>query len=328
MYHKGMKWSFLCVVLFVLSVIWSVQAVDATAATTSVIRLVVPFTPGAGTDLTARTVANGFKEVLGKTVIIDNRPGGNTRIGTSIVAKAAPDGNTLLITNFTHASNPTLYKDLPYDTEKDFIPISLVNGYAMMIVIHPDLPVKTLSELIEYAKSKPGQLNFSTPGAGTPPHLSMEMLKSMAGLDIVHVPYPGASQAISDLLGKHVQVSAMSPLAIKSLVETGKLRAIAFCAAQRSPVFPGIPTVAEAGVPGYELLSWHALFAPAKTPKNVIDRLSQDAMKVLQSPAVTKKWDEMGYLSKASTPGETAAYVSSEIKRLGKLLTSLNIKGE
>jgi len=333
MHYQGMKRKFLCVVLFVLCAAWNVQVLDAIAAAgesqqskTGVIRLVVPFTPGGGTDITARVIALGYKEVLGKTVIIENRPGGNLRIGTRIVANAAPDGRTILLTNFAHATNPYLYKKLPYDSEKDFAPISLVNAGAMMVLVHPSLPVKTLSELIAYVKSKPGQLNYSSPGVGTPPYLSMEMLKSRAGLDIVHVPYPGASPAIADLLGNQVQISAMSAQATRPLVETGKLRAIAFCAAQRSPVFPEVPTVAEAGLPGFELTSWHVLLAPGKTPKDIINRLSQDTTKVLKSSLVREKWKQLGYIGLSTTPEETAAHISSEIQRFSKLLKSLGLK--
>jgi tripartite-type tricarboxylate transporter receptor subunit TctC len=286
-----------------------------------IITIVVPFSAGGTTDILSRITATGLGAELGQSVIADNRPGAGGNIGAALAAKAAPDGYTLFMgTVGTHAINQALYKKLPYDPVKDFAPLSRVATVPNLLVAHPSQPFKTVKELIAYAKAHPGKVTFGSPGAGSSPHVSGELFASMTGTDLQHVPYKGSAPAMTDLLGNQIAVMFDNmPSAIQH-VRSGKLRPIAVTTAKRSPELPDIPTIAEAGVPGYEATSWFGLFAPAATPKPVLERLHAALMKVLNDPQVKKKIAEQGGDPVAETPAQFAAFIQAESAKWGKVV--------
>lgn len=289
-------------------------------------RLVVPFTPGGGSDTVARAIGNKLSDVLRRQVVVDNRPGGGITIGSDLVAKSAPDGNTVLIVTIAHAVNPSLHKTLPYDTEKDFSPISLVTAAPLILVVHPSVPAKSVRELIAIAKSRPGQLDYASPGNGSPTHLAAEMFKSMAGVSVTHIPYKGAAPAMTDLLGGQVQLTFSSPGVAPPFVKAGKLRALAVTTAQRSRFFPELPTIAEAGLPGYELVSWQGILAPGKTPREIVSQLNAAIVTVLNMPDLKEYLAGRGYDATGSTAERFASFISSEIQRWGKLVKSIGAR--
>src|ERR1700681_275677 len=263
---------------------WSASGALAQAYPTRSIRLVVPFPPAGTTDILAREVAQRLSVSLGQSVIIDNRPGAAGNIGSDLVAKSAPDGYTLLMgTVGTHAINPSLYARMPYDHVKDFVPIVLVAGVPNVLEVTPSLPVNSVADLIKLAKEKPGQLNFASSGSGTSIHLSGELFKTMAGVDMVHVPYKGSAPALIDLMGGQVQLMFDNLPSSLAQIKAGKLRAIAVTSAQRAPALPNVPTIAESGLPGFEASSWFGLLAPAGTPAAVVARINADVNQWLQT---------------------------------------------
>ncbi|HSF47378.1 MAG TPA: tripartite tricarboxylate transporter substrate binding protein, partial [Burkholderiales bacterium] len=251
------------------------------------IRFVVPYTPGGTTDILARIIAAELTKNWGQQVFVDNRPGAGGNIGTGFVAKADPDGYTIVMGAIsTHAINPSLYKNIPYDHIKDFAPVTRVGLLPNVLVVNPSLPVKTVKEFIAYGKANPGKLSYASPGTGTSLHLSGELFKSVTGVDMVHVSYKGSAPALTDLLGG--QVLAMFDNLPASLphIKAGKLRALAVTTAKRAPALPEVPTMVEAGVPDFVVTSWFAVFVPAKTPKEIIAKLNSEMVKVLNSPGV------------------------------------------
>ena len=285
------------------------------------VTIVVPFAPGGTTDILARIVGQGLQTELGQPFVVDNRAGAGGNIGASLAAKAAGDGYTLFMgTVGTHAINQALYKKMPFDPVKDFAPISRVATVPNLLVAHPSQPYKTVKELIAYAKANPGKVTFGSPGSGASPHVSGELFKSLTGTDMLHVPYKGSAPAMTDLLGGQIAIMFDNmPSAIQH-VRSGKLRPIAVTTAKRSPELPDIPTIAEAGVPGYEAMSWFGLFAPAATPKPVLDRLNAALVKVLNQPDVKKKIAEQGGDVVAETPAQFAAFIKSETAKWGKVV--------
>ena len=285
------------------------------------VTIVVPFAPGGTTDILARIVGQGMQTELGQPFVVDNRAGAGGNIGASLAAKAAGDGYTLFMgTVGTHAINQALYKKLPYDPAKDFAPISRVATVPNLLVAHPSQPYKTVKELIAYAKANPGKVTFGSPGSGASPHVSGELFKSMTGTDLLHVPYKGSAPAMTDLLGGQINIMFDNmPSAIQH-VRSGKLRPIAVTTAKRSPELPDIPTIAEAGVPGYEAMSWFGMFAPAATPKPVLDKLNAALVKVLNQADVKKKIAEQGGDVVAETPEQFAAFIKSETAKWGKVV--------
>ncbi len=309
-------------VVVLVTCCWLVAGVQATqtgaadAARRAPIRLVVPFPPGGGGDFVARSVGYKLGEILGRQVVIDNRGGGGTTLASDLVAKAQPDGNTLLIVGTAHAVNPTLHEKLPYDTERDFAPVSPVTGGApLILVVHPGMPARSVKELIALAKSKPGQLNYSSPGNGSPTQLAAEMFKSMAAVDIMHIPYKGSSQAITDLVGGQVQLSFGSQSATPGLVKEGRLRALAVTTVQRSRLLPEVPTMAESGLPDYEFFAWQGIIAPARTPYAVVHRLNQAVVMATTSPEVKDKLMNGGYDVWVTTPEAFTVHITKEIRR-------------
>jgi tripartite-type tricarboxylate transporter receptor subunit TctC len=308
-------------VAIALSLGLAIAGAEAQQYPTKSIRLVVPFTPGGTTDILARTVGQKLSESWGQQVVIDNRPGAGGNIGTEIVAKAPPDGYTLLMgTISTHAINASLYKKLAFDPVKDFAPLTRIGRLPNILVVHPSLPVKSVKELIALAKSKPGDLSFASSGSGTSLHLSGELFKMMAGIEMVHVPYKGSSPALTDLLGGQVKVMFDNLPTALPHVKAGKLRALAVTAAKRSPTLPEVPTVAESGLPEFDVSSWFAMFAPAKTPPEIVAKLNGEIVKILNSADVKEKLAQHGVEPAPTSPEELAAFAKAETEKWGKVV--------
>jgi len=293
-----------------------------------VIRIIVPFAPGGGTDIVARTLAQEMAKDLGASVIVENKPGAGTIIGTQAAATSEPDGYTLLMGTFANAVNPSLRAKLPYDPHKDFAAVALVARSFNIVVVNPKSPVHSIADLIAAAKADPGKLSYGTYGTGTSAHLAGELFKSLAKVDLTTVPYKGAAPAITDLIGGQIQVMFTTVASAASLIEAGQLRALAVTSAERSPAFPQLPTVAEAGVPGYFAESWYGLFAPAKTPEDVIDRLNKSAASAVHSEAFKKLGVNEGLVMVAQPPEELDRYFHSEEMRWRKVIQDAGIKEE
>jgi len=310
-----------------LAAFLAVLAVPATAQSypTRPIRLVVPFAPGGGTDITARIVAEGLTHVLGKPVIVDNRPGSGSLVGTDIVSKAAPDGYTLLLSNISMAFNTALYKKLPYDTLRDFIPISLVTDQPNILVAHPSLPAKTLKEFIALARSAPGKLTYGSGGVGSGSHLAMELLTLTLKIELVHVPYKGVGPGLTALLGN--QISGLLSTFASALphVKAERLHAFGVTSAKRASTLPEVPTISEAGVPGYEYSTWYGLLAPAGTPRVIVDKFNQATVGVLNSQKTREQYVSQGLTPTPSTPAEFSAYLRSETEKWSKVIRAANI---
>lgn len=288
----------------------------------------MPFAPGGGTDVVARTLAQAMEKDLGISVVIENKPGAGTIIGTQAVAASSPDGYTLLMGTFSHAVNSSLSANLPYDPHRDFAPVALVARSFNLVVVNPKSAIRTIADLIAAAKADPDKLTFGTFGAGTSAHLAGELFKSMARVQMTAVPYKGAAPAITDLIGGQIDVMFTTVASAASLVESGQLRAIAVTSAERSPAFPQLPTVAEAGVPGYAAESWYGLFAPAGTPKEVIDRLNRSAAVAVQSAAFAKLAANEGLVMIARPPEELDRFVRAEEERWRRVIRDAGIKIE
>ena len=291
------------------------------------IRLVVPFAPGGGTDTIARTLAAAMSTELGKQIIIDNKPGAGTILGTDAVAKSAPDGYNIVIATFAHAVNPSLVPKLPYAQDKAFAPITLIGKGPNVLVVRADSPYKTVKDIVDAARAKPGTLTYASQGNGTSAHLAGEMLTNLAGIQMTHVPYRGAGPAITDLMGGQVDMIFGTAAAVSPFVQSGKLRAIAVTSPQPSPSLKDIPTIA-ATVPGYAVESWYGLYAPAGTPPDVIQKLSAAAKKAARSPEFAKRIEQEGLEVTASDPAELDRYVKAEEVRWRKIVKENNIKPE
>ncbi|NDP62593.1 tripartite tricarboxylate transporter substrate binding protein [Polaromonas sp.] len=299
----------------------AVPAAAQAAYPNKTITIIVPFAAGGTTDILARIVAQGLTAELGQTVIVDNRAGAGGNIGGQAASRAAADGYTLFMgTVGTHAINAALYKKMPFDPVKDFAPLTRVANVPNLLVANPKQPFKTVKELIAYAKAHPGQLNFASSGNGSSIHLSGELFKSMTNIDMQHVPYKGSAPAVTDLLGNQVGIMFDNmPSAIQH-VRSGKLRAIAVTTARRSPELPDVPTIAEAGVPGYEATSWFGMFAPAATPPAVISTLNAAIVKVLAKPDVKKQINDQGAEVYTETPAQFADFIQKESVKWSKVV--------
>jgi len=312
-----------------LALLWALPANDALAIYPErTIRIVVPFAPGGGTDVIARTLAQEMAKDLGATIIIENKPGAGTIIGTQTVAASEPDGYTLLMGTFANAVNPSLNAKLPYDPHRDFAAVALIARSFNIVVVNPASPIKSIADLIAAAKSDPNKLSYGTYGTGTSAHLAGELFKNLAKINLTTVPYKGAAPAITDLLGGQIQVMFTTVASAASLVAAGQLRALAVTLAERSPAFPDLPTVAEAGVPGYAAESWYGLYAPAKTPAEIIGRLNKSAARAVQSEAFKKLGVNEGLVMVASEPAELDRYVRGEEERWRKVIRDANIRIE
>ena len=285
------------------------------------IKWVVPFAPGGTTDILARTIGDKLAIALGQPVIIENKPGAGGGLGADFVAKAAPDGYTILGgTISTNAINASLYKDLPYDPVKDFIPITLIARVPNMLVVNNDVPAKTVAELIALMKKSPGKYTFASSGNGTSQHLSGELFKGMAGVDMQHIPYKGSPPALQDVMGGNVTMTFDNITTAWTLAKGGKLRALAVTTAKRSPAAPDVPTIAEAGVIGYEIGSWQGVFAPAGTPPAIVKRLNTEIVKIINSPEVQDKLLALGAEPVGNSTEEFTAFVKTEVVKWGDVV--------
>ncbi len=292
------------------------------------ITLVVPYPPGGGTDVIGRIVQDKLRERLGQSIIIENRAGAAGSIGTAAVAKAAPDGYTVLLTLSSHTINPAIYSNLSFDTQRDFEPVAMVASLPQILVANPAFPARSLSEVIALAKSKPGSLSFASVGNGSPGHLAGAMLNLRAGTDIVHIPYRGGGPAVTDVVGGQVPLLWVSIPAAAQFVKQGKLRALAVSTLKRSVAFPDVPTVQESGLNGFEVDSWYAAFVPAKTSRAVVDRLNQAFNEVLAMPEIREKLLQQGAEAVGGTPEELGRVVTEELPKWQKLVRDAGIKAD
>ena len=288
------------------------------------IRLVVPFSAGGGVDFVGRVTAQKLGAGLKQTVVVDNRAGAGGNIGTEIVAKAPPDGHTLLVVSSSFTLNPTIYKPVPYDPIKDFVSVSMLTSYMLFIVVHPTGPVRSIKSLLEVAKAKPGFLTYASAGGGTTTHVAGELLSYMAGIRLTHIPYKGTAPSLPAVIGGQVAMAFAAPSAVPH-VKAGRLALIAVTGAKRSPIFPDAPTVAESGVPGYEAMGWNALFAPAGTPVTIVNRLSDVVGKGLKEADATTTFEKQGLDQSSGTPEALAAIVRAEVARWPNVVKTAGI---
>ncbi len=291
------------------------------------LRYIVPFPPGAFNDTLARTIAAELSKTLGQPMVVDNRPGGNSIIGTEAAAKSPPDGYTLFGAALPFSVIQSLYKT-SFDVTKDFAPITLAGISANLLVAHPSFPVNSVKELIEHARRNPGRINYGSSGNGTSVHLSMELFKSMTRTYMLHIPYRGSAPVVADLLAGQVDVMFDNVPNVIGHVRAGKMKALAVTTAQRSALAPDVPTVAEAGVPGYELSVWFGVLAPAGTPRDIVARLNTEIVKVLNSPDVKDRFARQGVEVRTSTPEQFGEFLRSEVGRWAKVVQDANIKAD
>lgn len=306
--------------------ITSATAAEVTYPTKS-IRIIVPYTAGGGVDFVGRVVAQELAKPLGQQLIVDNRPGGSTIIGADAVAKAPPDGYTLLVTSHsTHAFLPNTKTKAPYDPDRDFEPVSLLVSQSFVLVVHPSLPVHNIKQLVALAKARPGDLTYSSNGIGTGSHFSGELLNFLGKINIRHIPYKGGAQSFSALASGEVSMSFGSLTSAMPFTKNGKVRMIAVTGVKRSPASPELPTISEAGLPGYQMTAWTAMFAPGGTPANIVARLSSEAAKAFKARAVVDRLGVAGYDIEAGTPEELRSYVKAERVRYGKLIKIIGLE--
>jgi tripartite-type tricarboxylate transporter receptor subunit TctC len=284
------------------------------------IKLVVPFAPGGGADLIARTLAVEMSKELGQSVFVENRPGAGTIIGSDVVAKSAPDGYTLLVSSIAHSVNPSLMEKLPFSTEKDFTPVSMVVRSPNVLVVRADSPYKSVKDIIDAAKARPNQLTYASPGNGTSSHLAGALFADLAKVQLQHVTYKGSAPALTDLLGGQTDILFGTSGSVGPFIDNGKLRALAATSATRSSAYPNVPTMVEAGVPGYVSEGWYGLHAPAGTPASVIEKLNAATRKAAQSESFKSKLVHEGMVTQTGTPAEYETFVRAEIARWSKLV--------
>lgn len=311
--------------MFALSVTMPLQAQHYP---TRPLRLVVPAPPGGGTDILGRIAAQKLTETLRQPVVIDNRAGASGMIGSEIVARADPDGHTLLICFTTHVTNPSLYPKMPYDTVRDFASVAMVGVIPSVLVLHPSIPSQSVKEFIAYARERPGKLVYGSAGSGSATHLSTVLFTSMTGTSMVHVPYKGSAPALTDLLAGQLNLMFGNMASAMPHVRSGRLRALAVTSAKRSAAALELPTVAETGLPGYEATSWFALFGPARTPMPIINKLNAEVNALLKMPDVKERMLGLGADAMPMAPRELTAYVGSEIAKWGKLIKASGAKAE
>ena len=290
------------------------------------IRMLVPFAPGGGTDLVARAVAQSMSQGLGTTVVVDNRPGANANIGNELAARAVPDGHTLIMTSSALTINPNLYRKLPYDAIKDFAPVSLATHVPYILAAHPSLGANTFQEFIAVARSKQKQISYGSAGTGNATHLAMELLKVMAKIDLVHVPYKGTGQALTDLLANHVQAYWATMPPTLPHVKAGRLRGLAVGSVKRAKAIPELPTVAEMGYAGYEAGSWFGVLAPAGTPRPIVARLNTEVHKALAAPELNERLSAEGAEPAPNSPEEFAEFIKAEIVKWGRVARAAKIE--
>src|SRR5437879_5722486 len=313
--------------LFVFA-LFSAGAAAQTAYPAKPVRFIVPSAAGGATDIIARARAPKLSESLGQQFVVDNRPGAGQMIGIEMAAKSPADGHTILMAASTLAINQVMYKQVPYDPLRDFSPITQAASLANVIVVHPLLPVKSIAELIAYAKQRPGQLNFASAGIGTSPQMSIELLKSMAAIDMVHIPYKGTSPGVVDLLAGQVSVMAPNLLTALPHIKAGKLRALAVTSAKRSEGLPDVPTIAESGLAGYDSTQWYGVLAPAGTSREIVVRLQGEIVRALRAPEVMQRLAADGAEPVGSSPEEFAAFMKAEIDKWARVASAAGIRAE
>jgi tripartite-type tricarboxylate transporter receptor subunit TctC len=289
------------------------------------IKIIVPFAAGSGSDVVARLLGRHLQERLGKTVIIENRSTGATVVGTELTAAAAPDGYTLLLTTSAHAILPSMHKDLPFDVIKDFTPVTEVCAGPLIFTANPKFPAKNVKELIALAKAKPGQINYASSGTGTAPHLAMELLKVKAAIDLVHVPYRGGAPAMTDVIAGVVPMYMAAPATALPFIASGQVVALGQSTAERSDLVKNIPTIAEQGVPGYDVELWYGLLGPAKMPQDIVDRLHKEVAEILQLSDVLEILQKLGFEPKSSTPQQFSAYIEHEVKQWAEVAQAAHL---
>ena len=315
-----------CMALLVLII---ATAASAQSYPDKSVRMVVPFAAGAGSnDIMARLVAQKLSDALGQQFVVDNRPGASGIIGTDIVAKAPPDGYTVLMMSLTFTVNPSLFSKLPYDTVRDLIPVTMVASAPLMLVVHPSVPAKSVTEFIAYAKANPGKLNFGSGGPGTTPHLAGEMIKTVAGIQVTHIPYKGGAPALTDLVAGQIQLMCENIPGTLPFAKAGKLRALAVTDLKRSPLLPELPTLDEAGLKGYQIVGWNGLFVPAGTPQPIVNRLNAEVVKALALPDVKDRLATLGADAVGDTPQHFAVFIKAEIPKWAKVVKDAGLKIE
>lgn len=292
------------------------------------IRFILPFPPGGGTDTLARIVGQKLGENLGQTMVLDNRPGAGANIGAEIGAHAVPDGYTLTMGNIAHAINMTLYAKPGYDLVKDFAPITLLASTPNILVVHPSVAAKSVQELITLAKARPGQLNYASSGSGSSAHLAAELFKSLAGVNLTHVPYKGGGPAVTSLVGGETVVGFATAPSVLQQIKSGRLRGLGVTTLKRTAAAPDLPTIAESGVANYDANTWYGALAPAKTATSVITRLHAEFIKIMQSPDVLERISALGYEPATTTPQEFGAYIKSEVAKWGKVVKAAGIRAD
>lgn len=311
---------------------WSILAASASVFAqgypAKAVRVVVPYAPGGGSDVISRILGQRMSESLGRQFVIDNRAGANGIIGTEMVVQAPADGYTLLYVSSPHAVNPSLYRNLPYDTLKDLTPISEIAIASSILVVHPSLPVRSVPELVALAKARPGQIDYASGGSGGSPHLATELFKKMAGINLTHVPYRGAGPALTNVLAGQVQVMFANSAPALPHIRAARLRALGISSTKRSAVAPEIPTIAESGVPGFEAVTIFGLVAPANTPRAIIELLNAEVHKAMRVPGVGESMKTLGADVVLTTPEGFGSIVESEIKRWGELVRVLKLQIE
>jgi len=290
------------------------------------IRVIVPYAAGGNTDITARAVGSKLTEVLGQQIVVENRPGAGTNIGTELVVRARPDGYTLLMGGAANAVNMSLFKKPPYSTQRDLAPVVWCVQGANVLSVHPSLPVTTLRQLIALAKARPGELNFASSGIGGSNHMGGELFKMMAGINIVHVPYKGNSPALTDAIGGHVEMIISGVPALVPHIRSGKLRAIAIGSLKRFVAIPEVPTFDEAGLPGYQSTNWFGLMAPIRTPRDIVARLNGEVDKILASPELAKRFINSGLEPRGGSPERFAKFIQEEIEKYAKVVKAAKVK--
>ena len=293
-----------------------------------IVRIVVPYAPGGNTDFTARVIATRLTDVFGQQVVVENRAGGATNIGSELVAKAPPDGYTILMGGASNAINMSLYQKLPYDTLRDFAPVSLCVKGANVLAVHPSVPVKNVKELIALAKTKPGKLNYASSGLGSSNQMAGELFKLMAGVNIVHVPYKGNSPALTDTIGGQVEMIFSGVPLLVPHIQAGRIRAIGIGSLKRFPALPAVPTIDESGLKGYEATTWFGLMAPIKVPKEIVSRLNAEVGKILASADVRDRFINEGVEPIGGTTEFFGAFIRDEIAKYAKVVKAANLKGE
>jgi len=304
------------------------QALAQKSYPNKAIRMIVPFAPGGSNDIMGRLVAAKLTESMGQQVVVDNRPGASGIVGTDLAAKSAPDGYTVLVMSLTFTVNPSIRSKLPYDTEKDLVPVTLIASAPLILVVHPSLPVKSVKEFIAYAKANPGKLNFGSGGPGSTPHLAGEMLKTMAGLEMIHVPYKGGGPALADLVGGQIQLMLENIPSTLPFVKSGKLRVLAVTSKKRSPTVPDVPTLDEAALKGYELTGWNGLFVPRGTPRAIVNQLHAETVKALAAPDLKERLAAMSAEPGGESPEKFAVFVKAEIRKWAKIAKEAGLKVE